>query len=120
MPDSVCVDTAAVNKWKTTLLEHLRRRPRDKIRLGDLRKDTPLFRAVEQLMKEQGPRLALVDFGDSMTLSWQITLDGLSPEALNYLRQEQLILNADDLMRFDGELPDAPGNPQAPAVEGSE
>lgn len=103
------VDSAQVTKWKTTLLEHLRRRPRDNIQLEDLRKDRALAIAVMQLVKEHAPKLVLADFGNSLTLAWQITLDRLPTETLNYMRQEQLLLDAELLHTLGDELPDAPG-----------
>jgi hypothetical protein len=119
MSDSECVDSAAVAAWKQRLLEHLRKRPRDNIQLGDLRKDRALAIAAMQLVKEQAPRMVLLDFGDSMTLSMQITVDRLSPESLNRMREEQLILDAEALHLLGDELPDAPGNPGVAADEGS-
>lgn len=115
MSESECVDSAAVAAWKVRLLEHFRKRPRDNIQLGDLRKDRALAMAAMQLVKEQAPRLVLMDFGTSMTLSMRMTIDRFSPESLDRMRDEQLLLDAKTLDMLGDELPDAP----TPAAEGS-
>lgn len=109
MTDACVVDSAQVAKWKATLLEQMRRQPRNNIQLGDLRKDKALAIAVMQLVKEQAPRLVLADFGDSMSLSWAMTLDRLSPETLQTMRQDQLLIDAALIDMLGDNLPDAPG-----------
>ena len=117
MPANQSIDSADVQKWKIRLLEHLRKRPRDNIRLEGLRDDAALKIAALQLVREQAPRLALVDFGTSLTLSWRNTLDRLAPETLSYMRQEQLVLDAEALANLGDDLPDAPGDAAGSSVQ---
>lgn len=116
------VDAALVIKYKTQLLEHLRKRPRDNLALGDLRdeKNKTLAVAAMQLVREYDPKLILSDFGTSMTLSMRISIDRLSQDTLTAMKQEQLLFDAAALDGLDYELPAAPGVPQvAPQPEGS-